>query len=52
MFKTMNPVTAIKARKAARSAQQDEILYELYIAACQEHIGPYIPTPCPVQIWA
>lgn len=48
MFKTVatkaakiNPVTVVKTRR-----------YEKQIKASQEKIGPYVPQPCPVQIWA
>lgn len=30
----------------------EEMKYEEMIAASQAKIGPYVPQPCPVQIWA
>lgn len=31
---------------------KSELEYELMIAESQAKIGPYVPQPCPVQIWA
>lgn len=38
-----------KDRKARRIEREE---YEAMIAESQAKIGPYIPTACPVQIWA
>lgn len=44
----LSPVTAIIFIRDTHR----EMEYEAMIAESQAKIGPYVPTPCPVQIWA
>jgi hypothetical protein len=44
----LSPVTAYLFIKDVKS----EMEYEAMIAESQAKIGPYVPTPCPVQVWA
>lgn len=39
-------------RKERRTRQGEVKAYDNMIAESQNKIGPYVPTPCPVQIWA
>ena len=40
------------ADKAARIRHAEAKAYNAMIAKSQAKIGPYVPQPCPVQIWA
>lgn len=50
MFKILAKVLVdiVKERQAAKKAAA----YDTMITESQAKIGPYVPTPCPVQIWA
>lgn len=48
----LTPVAIAIMFKEERKLQAEREAYNAMIAESQAKIGPYVPQPCPVQIWA